>query len=293
MGKKSLTQRIGIILVAIFILGFVSAVAFKLCLKLDRSYGQIDPESLSLVSILGNKIENGASSEVLQKELIDVARKDQRFGDLIIIKRDGTIIAAKNYAALGKTFAIVFVSDRVKGIPMPFTYKQGGYNVRTNPNNLYSFNTGLQYMSNNFGEYKSPNNTSYYIIGNYHIKNDILIQRNKLIAYGNVFDKTYHICLFSFWLLLPIWVYLDARRRKTNAAAWGILALFTSVVGWVVYLIARPQTIMCPACKLEQSSNQKYCSSCGSVLKNCCSQCGAEINSLWQYCGECGRKLED
>lgn len=291
MSKKSLTQRIGIVLAVVFLLGAISAVAFKLCLKLDRSYGQIDSESLGLISILGTQIENGASLDVLQKELIDIAKNDQRFGDLIIIKRNGTIIAAKNSAAIGKTFAIVFASDRVKGVPVPFTYRQSGYNVHTNPDHIYSFSTDTQYMFNDFGEFKSPNNTSYHLIGNYHVKNNVLVQRNKLIAYGNIFDKTYHICLLSFWLLLPIWVYLDARKHRNNPAAWGILVLFTSVIGWVVYLIARPPTVKCPSCNTEQSSFQKFCTSCGVPLKNCCHQCGSEVRSEWDFCGQCGYKI--
>lgn len=293
MDKKSITHKIAILLAAIFIIGFISAVGFKFCLKLDRLYGQIDPESQRLVYTLGTKIESGESPEALQKALVNVSRKDRRFGDLIIINRDGTIIAAKDHTAIGKTFPIEFITDRAKGMPVPFTYKQSGYSTRTNPDNLFSLKTDPQYMFDCFGGYRSPNNTSYYIMGNYHVQNNVLLQRNKLMAFGYVFDKAYRTCLFAFWLLLPIWVYLDAKKRGYKAVAWGILVLFASVIGWVVYLIARPQTVICPVCQCEQTVNQKYCSSCGIAMKNVCSQCGAEVNSLWQYCGECGRKVEE
>ncbi len=294
MGKKSITQRVGILLVALFIVGFISAAALKFCsLQLNHLNWQIDQGTWKTLAVLGSKIENGTSFEVLQKELNNLVIKDPKFGELIIMKKDGTIVAAKNPTAVGKICPITSVSDAVKGVPLPFQYYRSGYQKSIGtPNNLYSIDWPTKYMFNKFGEYFTANGSAYYIYGTYKVQPGVLAKLNNLQKYETILYKTYRVCFILFWLLLPIWVYLDARKLRANAAAWGILTLLTSVVGWVVYLIARPLTVKCPACELEQPNTLKFCSSCGISLKNCCSQCGGELRDEWHYCGECGHKIE-
>jgi len=43
-----------------------------------------------------------------------------------------------------------------------------------------------------------------------------------------------------FWLALPAWVYLDARRLGERAVPWAIFVLFSNVAGLIAYLLARP-----------------------------------------------------
>ncbi|MDD4562801.1 MAG: zinc ribbon domain-containing protein, partial [Syntrophomonadaceae bacterium] len=63
------------------------------------------------------------------------------------------------------------------------------------------------------------------------------------------------------------------------------------VIGWLVYLIARPMLISCPNCNQEQSNDLKFCTSCGALLKSCCTECGGELKGDGEYCGSCGHKM--
>lgn len=47
---------------------------------------------------------------------------------------------------------------------------------------------------------------------------------------------------FAISVLIAVWIYYDARRRgDPNAVPWALLGFLLSVIGWIVYLIARTQ----------------------------------------------------
>jgi hypothetical protein len=49
------------------------------------------------------------------------------------------------------------------------------------------------------------------------------------------------ILFFGAWLLLVVWCYVDAERRRMNAPLWAILVLVLGFpVGPLVYLLLRP-----------------------------------------------------
>jgi len=295
MGKKSVKDIIGILLIAVFVVSLISATALKLCSsQLGDLNWKTDQGSWRTLTAIGNKIEVGADPGVLQADLTELCLRDPKFGDLIIIKEDGTVVAAKNTDAVGKICLITSVTNIVNGLPIPFYRYNSGYkkNIAT-PKNYYSIDLKPKYMLNKFGEYRAPGGSLYCIYGTYKVDPGVITKLNSINRYGTVLFQAYRICFILFWLLLPVWVYMDARKSRNNAAAWGILTLFTNLIGWAVYLIARPQTMICPACALEQSANAKFCCSCGAAIKNCCPQCGTEINNRWLYCGECGRRLEE
>ena len=45
--------------------------------------------------------------------------------------------------------------------------------------------------------------------------------------------------LIAFWLTIPSWMLLDARRRGERAAVWGLFGLLGNVMALVVYLLVR------------------------------------------------------
>ena len=45
--------------------------------------------------------------------------------------------------------------------------------------------------------------------------------------------------LIAFWIAIPAWMLLDARRRGERAAAWGLFGLLGNVMALVVYLLVR------------------------------------------------------
>lgn len=97
------------------------------------------------------------------------------------------------------------------------------------------------------------------------------------------------VLLAILWLLLPIWVFLDARKRDFKAPLWGILVLVTNVVGLIIYLVVRPELSVCKQCKMKLSSKYVVCPYCGTQNRELCPNCSQVIEETWVACPYCGR----
>jgi len=74
-------------------------------------------------------------------------------------------------------------------------------------------------------------------------------------------------CLIAFWILLPLWVFKDARKQHFNESKWTIITAFINIFGLGLYLIFR-------------TKNVKYLASVNSAKDGCvlCPYCGEKIN---------------
>ncbi len=288
-GTLLTNRKISVTIISIIILMLLfMGGAYLGSLKQKQLMDSVNPQLNPSISELGKLIQKGEPPEVLQHHLEVLISNHEQFGDLFIINQDAIILAAKDTNAVGLAYPIMFKSNMFKGLPIPFAYKKS---EMPPPSNSYTVMSNPNLMFKVFGSYKTPDNNLYHIIGNYHVSSTINEQLDRFGYYTMLCMRVYHICFILFWLLLAIWVYQDARRRPTNAAAWGILTLFTTVIGWLVYLIARPMLISCPNCNQEQSNDLKFCTSCGALLKSCCTECGGELKGDGEYCGSCGHKM--
>ncbi len=102
------------------------------------------------------------------------------------------------------------------------------------------------------------------------------------------------------WFLLPSWVYIDARQRDVkNPGLWAFLTLISGpfLVGWIIYLITRPQEMKaftCPQCENELNGTKAFCPHCGFDLSGTfCPQCQYPIKPHWQYCPNCRAGLKE
>lgn len=290
MRRKAFSNRkIAIAIIGVLVLGLISgAGAMAVGMKLLNLIDSVNPEINASVTELGKLIQKGEDPAVLQQQVEILTSSHDQLGDLFIINQDVLILAAKDINAVGLAYPISFRSNLIKGVPLPFFNKasdiprpEDSYKIQTNPDLMFKF----------FGTYKAPDSNFYHIIGHYRVDPDLIVRQNQISGFISFGLQMYRICFCLFWLLLPIWVYRDARHRPTNAAAWGILTLFTSVIGWLVYLIARPSLSVCPNCAQEQSSGLKFCTACGTLLQTCCFECGSELKREWEYCGNCGHKI--
>jgi RNA polymerase subunit RPABC4/transcription elongation factor Spt4 len=91
-----------------------------------------------------------------------------------------------------------------------------------------------------------------------------------------------------FWLLLPIWVFRDARRRSFRPALWGILVLVTNLVGLIVYLLSRPELAVCKNCGKQLESGYISCPYCGVKNREICDNCNNIMEETWVACPYCG-----
>lgn len=94
------------------------------------------------------------------------------------------------------------------------------------------------------------------------------------------------------WLLLPSWVYIDARQRDVKRAfMWAILTVISFGFAFIVYIITRPaelKTFHCPECEKELNGTKAFCPYCGLDLSSTiCPQCQYSIKPDWQFCPNC------
>lgn len=113
-------------------------------------------------------------------------------------------------------------------------------------------------------------------------------------------------------IILAIWVGVDANRKGQNGLLWGLLVLFTSIVGLVIYLIVAPMLAsrsnsrapsaavpvaprqvtgpVCPSCRAEVQAEFKVCPQCGATLARC-GKCDKAVQRDWKVCPYCGEAV--
>lgn len=78
------------------------------------------------------------------------------------------------------------------------------------------------------------------------------------------------LALVGFFVLniaLLVWVARDAKSRNMdNAVLWMVLVMFTSVLGLIIYIFARPQgnLVKCPSCGNNKLRASAKCPHCGN-----------------------------
>lgn len=106
------------------------------------------------------------------------------------------------------------------------------------------------------------------------------------------------VLLLLYWLLAPVWVFLDARKRQIQPLPWALLVLLTNIMGLIVYWIAQTQNIrvnpalVCPACGNAVHKNHLYCPWCATPLVKACESCGKTLEKDWIACPWCGTNTE-
>jgi len=115
------------------------------------------------------------------------------------------------------------------------------------------------------------------------------------------FYSIFSIALLIIWILVIVWVYRDAERRGMNGVLWALLVLIGSIIGLLIYLIVRsdsipalragPATEACPSCKREVDASFVFCPYCAARLHAVCPECGKPTEENWKVCPHCGKKL--
>ena len=95
------------------------------------------------------------------------------------------------------------------------------------------------------------------------------------------------------YVLLAVWVYRDSKIRGLKSVFWGLLTLFTGLIGFAIYLIFRYKMNFCHACRRKVEKEDNYCYECGAVLKSKCNKCEEDLKLDCNYCANCGEKQEE
>ena len=87
------------------------------------------------------------------------------------------------------------------------------------------------------------------------------------------------VCVY--WVLVALWMYRDAARCKLSPLYWGLIGLFTSLIGLIVYKIYKHSAALCPVCGAAQSAGHLYCANCGG-----------KVGAKDSFCHHCGNKIK-
>jgi hypothetical protein len=117
----------------------------------------------------------------------------------------------------------------------------------------------------------------------------------RIEALGNGCGAIAALAFVFLWVLLPTWVYVDARERGVRRAPlFAFLTVLSSLVGLVVYLIARPddaKALTCPGCGKEVNGGA-FCPHCGRDLSaSFCSACRYPLKPDWVFCPACRTEI--
>lgn len=95
-----------------------------------------------------------------------------------------------------------------------------------------------------------------------------------------------------YWVLIALWMYKDAAKCRLSPIYWGLIGLFTNLVGLIVYKIYKHSMAVCESCGAAQSADHLYCSSCGKQLGTRCESCGCKVGPNDSFCHHCGNKIK-
>ena len=95
----------------------------------------------------------------------------------------------------------------------------------------------------------------------------------------------------AYWVLIALWMYKDAAKRKLSPLYWGLIGLFTNIIGLIVYKIYKRSMAVCSVCGAAQNPDHLFCSACGAQLGTRCASCGSKVGSKDSFCHHCGNKI--
>lgn len=94
-----------------------------------------------------------------------------------------------------------------------------------------------------------------------------------------------------YWVLLALWMYQDAAKRRLSALYWGAIGLLTNLIGLIVYKIYKRGAAICTSCGAVQNAGHLYCTFCGKPLGMRCEGCGGKVGARDEFCPHCGKML--
>lgn len=95
-----------------------------------------------------------------------------------------------------------------------------------------------------------------------------------------------------YWVLVALWLYRDAAKCRLSPLYWGLIGLFTNIIGLIVYKIYKHSGAICSSCGAAQAADYLYCSFCGSQLGTRCEGCGAKVGVKDCFCHQCGHQIK-
>lgn len=97
-------------------------------------------------------------------------------------------------------------------------------------------------------------------------------------------------------ILIGVYVYRDARRRRMNAVVWTLVAMLApTFIGFIIYLLVRSgyADLVCPRCGAAVAAEYVVCPQCGATLRAACPSCRTPVEPDWKVCPRCAIPLPE
>lgn len=112
-------------------------------------------------------------------------------------------------------------------------------------------------------------------------------------------NTIFFLVIVSIFLVVPVligvYVYRDARRRRMNAVLWTLIAIVApALIGFVIYLLVRGNysDLECPQCGSPVTEQFVVCPQCGARLRPSCPNCSSPVEPDWKVCPRCATPLD-
>lgn len=253
----------------------------------------VEASRLPDLTALQKKLQEKGLSATSYWELEQLTKQGRLVHALAVVTPKGEIVKAYPYRLIGKRLYLPYDPRR----------RDVGHQLAR-----LLYNPNIEW-SEPLGAYLTP----------LHTRSDVLVGRRErltghlIIAFQRVWERVetpsplhplarqiYDLAnplsvfaLLGYWLLLPLWVYADARRAQMRATPWAFFTLFTNVIGLLTYLVVRSEIPpICPQCRRELERGFSICPYCGPLRHSTCPDCGWSVRHDWKFCPACAKPLE-
>lgn len=96
-------------------------------------------------------------------------------------------------------------------------------------------------------------------------------------------------------VLIGVYVYRDASRRRMHAVLWTLIAVLApAFIGFIIYLLVRGgySDLECPRCGAPVTEQYVVCPQCGVKLRPACPSCSGPVEPGWKVCPRCAAPLD-
>lgn len=245
--------------------------------------------------------------DALKSKVSKAANASGDIVDILILNDKNNITySAKNSAFAGTVFSLTKYGDEKKYLASP-EYPDAVFRYVKNDEFMLNsiFNT-------DFGKIKEDYDDDIFYESDLSSKNIYMLSCTKnhdgsiklyvistpsSVAGGKTVLKisaSLAMLLFCiYWVLVALWMYKDATKSKMSALLWGLIGLFTNLIGLIVYKIYIRSSAVCKACGAVQSQSHMFCSFCGNRIGTICKKCGGKISPKDSFCHHCGSEVKE
>jgi|GEM_PF-2523360 len=292
MNGRKVNRKLSTLIIAALLVAAASLGGLAYCGNALNAARLAEPyPAASLLQTVREMLQVAVPAESIQAQI--TAGVNQDIASFLVIDEGGTIVAGYPADTIGKNLGVFIIRRTVNMLPLTIFPRQQSEEPNAFPTVVFQGRDPDDGSLQLYYEYVQDSGHQSYLIVSAWSNQQVYAATQRLRSTLNTFDGLFRLSFILYWLLLAYWIYRDARDKNANGLAWGILTLFTNIIGWSVYLVARPKLTECPACGRSHDATYRFCPDCGYHLQSVCPECNARVDDTWRYCAVCGTELRE